>query len=217
MIYTDGSSQSHHRHIDPAYNEEIDVPDAWCFVVLGQKYNPGEESDLSRTHQVPYAADTLRVGSLVAEREALSWAMLWRLGLNVNTPTLLRSDSMLTIGQARGSIGVASCDLSFQTLRGCYHLLETLLGDDVGLDHVYGHLHDPWNEMADSLARQEAKRSFYLRRPAFGAPKLVKKLPFLWMIFDSSKGTPPFFGSGFNACPPALPPEQVDPTDSLQR
>lgn len=215
IIYADGSSQSKHKHIAPELNEELDVPDAWCFLVLGETFIDKSTSECTllgwQTHQVrydpshPWYIGANQVGSAIAEREALTWAFLWRLGVNTCLPTIFRSDSLLTIGQAEGSLGTAECDLSFQTLRGCYQLLKSALGDDVDLDHVFGHLGDPWNEMTDALAKQEARSSYFLQRPPFDLPKLLPKIPFLWMIFSTEHGMPPFVGTGFDISAPALP------------
>ena len=215
IIYTDGSSQSRHKHVAPALNEDLDLPDAWCFVVLGETFVNELESELTlvgwMTHQVrydpehPWYIGANQVGSAIAEREALTWAMIWRLGFNCRLPTVFRSDSLLTIGQANGSLGALSCDMSFQTLRGCFQALEAALGDDIDINHVFGHLGDPWNEMADTLAKAEARQSFFLARPNIDIPKLVTKLPFLWMIFDRSHGLPDFTGMGFDLRAPNLP------------
>lgn len=230
IIYTDGSSQSKHKHVAPALNEELDLPDAWSFIVLGETFQGHDASALSlvgwTAHQVrydpehPWHIGAKHVGSAIAERETLTWAMIWRLGLNSKLPTIFRSDSLLTIGQAEGSLGSACCDLSFQTLRGCYQALDAALGTDVALDHVFGHLGDPWNEMADALAKAEARSSFFLSRPNIDIPKIVSKFPFLWMIFDDMHGLPKFTGTGFDLCAPALPPDSPplrDHADSMPR
>ena len=217
VVYADGSSQSRHKHVAPALNEELDVPDAWCFVVLGETFVDNSKSECTllgwHAHQVrcdpqhPWHIGAQHVGSAIAEREALTWAFIWRLGLNSCLPTVFRSDSLLTIGQAEGSIGPAVCDQSFQALRGCYQILKAALGDDVELDHVFGHLAEPWNELTDALAKQEAKSSFFLPRPKIDIPKLLPKIPFLWMIFDRYHGLPSFTGTGFDIRAPALPPK----------
>ena len=217
VVYADGSSQSRHKHVAPALNEELDVPDAWSFVVLGETFMDNSTSECTllgwHAHQVrydpqhPWHIGAHHVGSSIAEREALTWAFIWRLGLNSCLPTVFRSGSLLTIGQAEGSIGPASCDQSFQSLRGCYQILKAALGDDVELDHVFGHLAEPWNEMTDALAKQEARSSFFLPRPKIDIPKLLPKIPFLWMIFDRHHGLPFFTGTGFDIRAPALPPK----------
>ena len=153
VIYMDGSSQSHHKHHSPAFNEEFDVPDAWSFVVLGETFLNENDSDLTlvgwSAHQVrcdpehPWHIGAQHLSSAVAEREALFWAMLWRIGYNSTIPTIFRSDSMLAIGQASGTLGPTVCDLSFQTLRGSAQLLQRALGSGFALDHVYGHAGDP--------------------------------------------------------------------------
>ena len=216
VIYMDGSSQSRHKHHSPAFNEDFDLPDSWSFVVLGETFINETDSDLSLVgwcaHQVrcdpdhPWYVGATHLGSAVAEREALFWALLWRIGYNSSLPTVFRSDSMLAIGQAAGTLGPAACDLSFKMLRGSAQLLHSAIGAGFHLDHVFGHAGDPWNELVDMLAKQEAKSSFYLKRPDIDIPHLRGKLPFLWMIFDADHGTPGFAGQGFDAFSPSLPP-----------
>lgn len=223
IVYVDGSSQSKHKHVAPALNEEIDVPDAWCFVVLGETRINSSTFEYTllgwQAHQVrydnkhPWYIGATHVGSAIAEREALVWAFIWRLGFDSCLPTVFRSDSLLAVGQADGTVGTAVCDQSFQTLRGCYQALQAALGDDVALDHVYGHLNDPWNEMTDVVAKQEAKSSFFLSRPDIDIPRLLPKIPFLWMMFENKHGLPSFTGLGFDVCPPALPQTLPDSTD----
>lgn len=60
IVYADGSSQSRHKHVSPALNEEIDVPDAWCFVVLGETLVDSNQPEYTlvgwHAHQVRYEA-----------------------------------------------------------------------------------------------------------------------------------------------------------------
>ena len=223
VIYTDGSSQSRFKHIAPLLNEEIGVPDSWCFLVLGENYLPNSKQELTligwSAHQVRYdpshawyiGAD--RVGSAIAEREALSWALLWRIGQNSNIPTVFRSDSMLALQQANGTIGSLECDTSFQILRGSAQLLEATLGPDGLLfDHVPGHAGDPFNEICDSIAKQEGQRSFFLPRPNIQLTKWRHLIPHLWILFGQKYGAPSFQGTGFNVSPPELPPIELPAT-----
>ena len=217
IIYTDGSSQTRHKHVDPMLNEEIGIPDAWCFLVIGETYLTSSTSELTligwSAHQVRCGQEdtwTLgadHTGSAIAEREALTWAMLWRIGQNSNIPTFFRSDSMLTLQQARGEIGASQCDASFQTLRGCAQLLETALGPQSLLfDHIPGHAGDPFNEFCDHIAKLEGRQGFFLKRPKLDLHTWRPIIPFLWMLFDTTSGLPEFQGQGFNVHPPALPP-----------
>lgn len=155
VIYVDGSSQTRSRHIAPQLSDEIGTPDSWCFLVLGETYTSDSSSELTligwSAHQVRCGSDqdwyigADRIGSAIAEREALTWAMMWRIGQNSNIPTLFRSDSMLALQQAQGDIGSIVCDTSFQTLRGCAQLLETALElGDFLLDHVLGPCRRPF-------------------------------------------------------------------------
>ena len=178
VVYADGSSQARSRHIAPQLNEEVGIPDAWCFLVLGETYTSSTTSELSligwSSHQVRYGTDpdwhvgADRIGSAIAEREALTWAMIWRIGQNSNIPTLFRSDSLLALQQAKGDIGSLCCDMSFQTLRGCAQLLEAALAPgDFILDHVPGHAGDPYNEFCDWGAKCEGRYGFYCKGPSF--------------------------------------------------
>ena len=232
VIYVDGSSQARCRHIAPQLNDEIGIPDAWCFLVMGETYTSSTTSELSligwSAHQVRCCPDhdwyvgADRIGSAIAEREALLWAMMWRIGQNSNIPTLFRSDSMLALQQARGEVGSLSCDLSFQSLRGCAQLLESALAPgDFLLDHVPGHAGDPFNEFCDWGAKMEGSKGFYLKRPNIELATWRPLLPFLWMLFDTAAGMPPFKGTGFDVRPPALPaiepPAKKEPRAPTQR
>ncbi|CAL1160873.1 unnamed protein product [Cladocopium goreaui] len=218
IIYTDGSSQSRSKHISPLLNEEIGIPDSWCFLVLGETYLSDSTSDLTligwSAHQVrtdpnsDWYIGADRVGSAIAEREALCWALLWRIGQNSNIPTVFRSDSMLALQQANGAIGSLVCDISFQMLRGCAQLLESALGPEgILFDHVPGHAGDPFNEICDQVAKQEGQRGFYLPRPQLQLKTWRQLIPYLWLLFGGNVGAPTFQGRGFSVPPPELPPE----------
>ena len=223
VIYADGSSQARSRHISPQQNEETGTPDAWCFLVLGETYTSDSTSDISligwSAHHVrcdatqDWYVGADRIGSAIAEREALFWEMIWRVGQNSNIPTIFRSDSMLTLQQARGDIGALCCDESFQNLRGCAQLLESALAPgDFVLEHIPGHAGDPFNEFCDWGAQAEGRDGFFLPRPNFQLATWRPLLPYLWMIFGASVGAPQFRGTGFDISPAALPPEELPPT-----
>ncbi|CAL1149915.1 unnamed protein product [Cladocopium goreaui] len=196
------------------------IPDAWAFIVLGEKYDDQGDSILSllgwSAHQVrydpasPFFAGATRIGPHIAEREGLFFAALWRAQLNINIPTVFRSDSSLAIGQASGRIGAIEIDLSFSLLRGLFQFLEAALGPDLLLlEHIYGHNSDPWNEAVDAIAKQEAQQSFFLQRPDIDLRRWHQAIPFLWMLFGDHCGCPQFCGDGFNVCAPSLPPDAI--------
>ena len=154
IIYVDGSSQPSQRHLPPLQVDMQGIPDAWAFIVLGEKYDEQGDSALSligwSAHQVrydqdsPFFAGATRIGPHIAEREGLFFAALWRAQLNTNIPTVFRSDSSLAIGQASGRVGAIEIDLSFSLLRGLFQFLEAALGPDLMLlEHIYGHNSDP--------------------------------------------------------------------------
>ena len=215
IIYTDGSSHSGNLRLAPELIEERSMPDAWSFVVLGEQYtDSGPVLTLLGwcAHQVrcsldsPWHLGSRAVGSWVAEREALVWAFLWRIGLNSNVPTIFRSDSAMTIGQAQGTLGSQQHDETFEILRGCHQLLEAALpSDGLRVEHVYGHNADPWNEFADHVAKREAVTGFMLSRGPLDVQFWRPLIPYLWMLFGSQYGMPEHCEHGFNVPVPALP------------
>ena len=216
IIYTDGSSHSGRLHRSTTFIDATEIPDSWSFLVLGEKYGPDQCSSLGlvgwMSHQVRYDPNcsaflgARSVNPLIAEREALTWAFLWRIFLNSNKPTTFRTDSATTKGQAEGTIGTAECDLSFQMLRGCYHLLEAALPEGaLQISHVYGHMNEPWNEFVDHVAKKEAHASYYLSWPDIDLTPWKPLIPHLWLIFAKQQGAPAFCGNSFDVPPPALP------------
>ena len=224
IIHTDGSSHSGRLHRSTAYIEACAIPDAWAFLVIGEKYQPNGKSRLTMlgwmAHQVrydeinPFHLGATAANPLIAEREALTWAFIWRILLNSTIPTTFRTDSLTSKGQAEGTIGSANCDQSFQLLRGCYQLLESALGQQaLQISHVFGHLGDPWNEFVDHVAKTEAVSSYYLMRPSIDLLKWKKLLPHLWLLFARHAGAPDFCGTGFHVPPPKLPVMPTPPED----
>jgi len=117
VIFTDGSSQTCHKHKPPLWIAENDISDSWAFAVFAEQYgtHPGELStleflgwscqsilyDLTAEHSI----GTSRIGSDASETEALFWAGLWRLSCNNEVPTVFVSDSRLVGDQAAGRCG----------------------------------------------------------------------------------------------------------------
>jgi len=217
IIYVDGSSQPNQKHLPPLRVDAEGIPDAWAFLVLGETYVTEEHSTLHllgwQAQQVRYDpespnfAGALKVNSHIAEREGLFFAALWRAKLNCNLPTVFRSDSKLTCGQATGSIGAAEIDFSYSLLRGIFQFLETAIPPDALIvEHIYGHNDDPWNEAVDTLAKKEAQSSHFLPRIDADLGKWGVVIPFLWMIVGERYGCPQFCGGGFDVHAPDQPP-----------
>lgn len=202
------------------------IPDAWAFLVLGEQYLPDGKSSLSvlgwHAQQVRYDpespnfAGALKVGSHIAEREGMFFAALWRAHLNLNTPTIFRSNSSLTCKQSTGEIGALEVDLSFTLLRGIFQFLEVTLGPDAfEVEHIYGHNQDPWNEAVDWIAKAEAHKSHFLPRLNVDLRVWGKAIPFLWMLAGQQFGCPTFCGNGFDVHPPDFPSMRT-PTSELR-
>ena len=216
IIYVDGSSQPNQKHLPPLRVDAEGIPDAWAFLVIGEKYVSNDQSTFHllgwHAQQVRYDpaspnfAGALKVNSHIAEREGLFFAALWRAKLNCNLPTVFRSDSKLTCGQATGSIGAAEIDLSYSLLRGIFQFLETAMDrNDLLVEHIYGHNNDPWNEAVDTLAKNEAQRSYFLPRIDVDLNKWGTAIPFLWMLAGERFGCPTFCGEGFDVHAPDRP------------
>ena len=217
VIYTDGSSGVS-RHTVPGRIESADTPvDSWAFVVLGERYpEAGEPGALFflgwQSQPVLYGEDKLhyigadRIGSDIAEREGLFWAMMWRIGRNSRIPTCFRPDNQMVIGQARGEYGTQERTLAFNCLRGAHQLLEAMLpAQALQLSHARGHCGEPWNDFADAAAKSESKRSHYLHRQPIDIRQWTADLPYLWTIFASDLGLPPLTADGHCPTPVQLP------------
>ena len=226
IIYADGSSAGAGRHLPPLRAAEEGSGDAWAYIVLGERYSPPGLTLLGWNAQlVQYdpegnhflGAD--RIGADIAEKEAMSWAGLWRLSHNSSLPTTFRTDSMTTELQASGHIGNPTGTESHATLRGIFQALESLLpGEALQHCHVPGHCGEPWNELCDFLAKLEIHKSQYFRRPALTMRMWRPALSYLWMILSQQDGLPRFCGEGFHVPPPQLPAPRPDqPLDSSQR
>eukprot|EP00435_Cladocopium_sp_Y103_P053323 s964_g17.t1 len=213
LVYVDGSSQGHQNHRPVEWIDERGIPDAWAMIVLAEIYESAHSSAQLllvgwTAQQVRYSAESRyflgasHTGATVAEREGLTWAFLWRIGINSRTPTLFRSDSQLSCNQAVGRIGTDHLEDTFLCLRGAYQLLETALPDThVDVEHIYGHSGEPFNDF-----KAEAHKSFFLPRPPLNMTLWRDKIPHLWMIFGEDFGCPPFLHDHFDAAPPDLPP-----------
>eukprot|EP00435_Cladocopium_sp_Y103_P052083 s55_g16.t1 len=217
VIYTDGSSKSQNRRKPPLWVQEHDAPDASSYVVLGERYRPAPEpSEVIflgwQAQQVTYEEDLShylgsdQIGSEFAEREALFWAAIWRLSLNLNTPTVFRSDSVTTADQSTGKSGCHDGHPTFCSLRSVMQALEASLPNSGFLvEHVRGHAGDAWNELADHLAKVESITGHKLHRQKIDLKTIQPLLPYFWMLFAQSAGLPTVTTAGFDVSAPLLP------------
>eukprot|EP00435_Cladocopium_sp_Y103_P064835 s146_g26.t1 len=222
IIFTDGSSQTKHRHRPPEWVAEHDLSDSWAFAVFAEQYpdGPQQPSKLQflgfQCQQVLYEAaaahhiGTTRIGSDASETEALFWAGLWRLSRNDAIPTVFVSDSRLVGDQAAGRIGSQICDMPFQHLRALFQALAECLPEDLlRVEHVRSHAGDPFNELVDFLAKQEGQRSLFLPRQPVNMTAFGPVLRHLWMIVSQHDDVPQLTQHGLDLSPPALPAATV--------
>ena len=218
LIYTDGSSPGGSRLTVPESTTHGECQfDTWAFLVVGETYEPGPNQP--KFHLVGWNAQPVlynpestqhlfadRLGSDVAEREALFFAGLWRLGLPSSVPTIFRPDSLSTCLQAEGSWGTASPGPAYRALRGVFQALKALLpGDQLQFAHVTSHVGEPFNDFVDFAAKSERIKSYYHQRQPIDLHKWAPVLPYLWMFLDKNAGLPPLHIHGFSAEVPDLP------------
>ncbi|CAL1155737.1 unnamed protein product [Cladocopium goreaui] len=221
LVYTDGSSLGSVKHAPPLRAEEDGTGDTWAYVIVGERYAPPGIKFIGWTAQQVHYDSTSnahlgakRLGADIAEKEALSWAALWRLSFNQKTPTCFRSDSRVALGQAAGTTGAEEMDETFAFLRGAFQAIEAALGrDGVQYQHVPGHAGEAWNEICDWLAKRERQRSFYCPRPRMDMRKWKAAMSHLWLIVGQHADLPRFCGKGLHAPAPQLP-QQHAPAES---
>ena len=213
LIYADGSSQSQKKRCPPQWVEEHDIGDTWCFAVFGENYQSEQLMFMGFQCQpvlydttAPHHLGTAHLGADAAEREALTWAAIWRLGQNHRLPTIFLTDSMLTRGQASGDIGASTAMTPLRLLRGLFQALRAALpGDCLRVEHVMGHAGDPANELVDFFAKLEAIKSLHLPRQRFNLQIWEKAIPSLWMLLTDEPDVPEYTQNGFDIKAPALP------------
>ena len=221
IIYTDGSSIGGSKFDIPDCpgdpNPKIDT---WAFLVVGETYAP--QPGQPKFHLVGWTAQQVlydpassqhlfadRLGSDVAEREALFFAGLWRLGFDSNLPTVFRPDSLSTCKLASGQCGTANPGPAYRALRGIFQALAARLpGDSFQFAHVTSHVNEPFNEFVDCAAKTERTKSFYHPRQPIDFHKWLPVVPYLWMFLDTQAGLPPLHLHGFLADAPDLPSSQ---------
>ena len=225
VIYTDGSSQPEHRRKPPIQADLEGHGDTWSFVVLGEQYIDEHHSRIAflgwTAQPVLYASDAAHyigsqvIGSETAEREALFWSGLWRLALNSTLPTVFCSDSKTAGRQAAGLDGSRLHDESYSNLRAVFQCLEGSMGESLHIQHVRGHSSDPWNDLADLIAKHERNKSCYLPRQEVDMRSWSTAFKHLWLHVTPNVGMPAFSGTAFDVGPPQMP-QDVQPQVSTR-
>lgn len=216
IVYTDGSSKAKDRHRPPIWNDEQGYGDSWAFVVVGETLTTEEHKvevlgwttqPVIYDHQSEHFIGADGIGSYLAEREALAWAAMWRLAQNSSVDTLFRSDSLTSARQALGLMGCSERTLSFNTFRGLFQSLEAALPPGaLAVEHIHSHTGEPFNEMADWLARTEREKSFYHPRQRLALKQWLPIIPHMWTLFSQTDGLPSLCANGLHAPIPQLPP-----------
>lgn len=210
VIFTDGSSQTCHKHKPPLWIAENDISDSWAFAVFAEQYGtqPDEPSTLEflgwSCQTVLYDMDaahsigTSRTGSDASETEALFWAGLWRLSRNDVVPTVFVSDSRLVGDQAAGRCGSTIKDMPYYNLRAVFQALHAgIPGQGLQVVHVRSHTGDPFNELVDWIAKREPHESQYLPRQAVNMRTFQSILRHLWIATAQTSDVPVLTKTGY--------------------
>ena len=219
LVYTDGSSQTRHRHKPPLWVAENDTSDSWAFAVFAEEYaeDPQQPSKIQFIgiqcqvvlceEQASHCIGTDKIGSDAAETEGLFWAGMWRLAQNHRVPTTFLTDSCLAGDQAAGRIDIADLNAPYRNLRAVYQALAAYLpGDSLRVEHVKSHTGDPYNELVDHLAKIAGSSNLCLPRQPVHMPHFRHVLPHLWMAVADQPDMPTLTKRGLDVAPVDLPP-----------
>ena len=222
LVYTDGSSQTRHRHKPPLWVADHDTSDSWAFAVFAEEYaeDPQQPSKIQfiglqcqvvlYEEQASHYIGTDKIGSDAAETEGLFWAGMWRLAQNHRIPTVFLTDSSLAGDQAAGRIDIADITAPYRHLRAVYQALAAYLpGDTLRVGHVKSHAGDPYNELVDHVAKIAGSSNLCLPRQPVHMPSFKHILPHLWMTVADQPDMPTLANRGLDVTPIALPPQTL--------
>lgn len=142
-IYTDGSAAT---------------TSAWSVVVLAETVQRELQLVGTFQHEVDVFGDNLiagdKHGNQEAELTALAWAFVWALQ-SCYEDFAVYSDSLTSVNLLQGEAASAGHDKLCQVVLALY----VALGKErmVTVAHVRGHSGNPWNELADAMARAAEK------------------------------------------------------------
>ena len=172
-IYTDGSDCLKNADGDP-------FPSAWALVILFGYENGSYKIAGATGGRVLIADDTWRSHNHVthcfgyrehspaaAEYHGLVWALLWLLQSPTALPCELFCDADCQLHNADGSMGYRP-----EPVPNLLRCLAVLAGQrrHLKFQEIAGHSGNPWNELADVLAKGFSAGSIFLPAPPGGLP-----------------------------------------------
>ena len=130
---------------------------------------------------------------------------MWRLGINSDITTVFCTDAKTAGDQATGKIGANEPDQSHRLLRALFQALEAALPTGcLQLHHMNSHTGEILNELADSIAKREAKQSFNIPHQQLNLQKWMPKFLQLWTLFGQRYGLPTWYDGFLDANAPDL-------------
>ena len=194
-----------HLYVDGSFSHDQGIA-TWAFVALGMKE---ELNDLyllgcSRGSVVTDQDDENWIGAnglsaFVAEQTALCMAGWFALSLSPSINLFFGYDN---VAAAKMAIGEWTQNRAHQVVsltRAIFQLIETRMQDEARLTtkHVLAHSNHPWNELADSLAKNALKKqcvsprlNFDIRPWITGRLPLVEHLAFFWRLYQDDSEYP---------------------------
>ena len=152
-VYTDGS----------AYRQDGENYSAWAFIVFASHQAEAVPSQLFYVDWfgAPTQDDPLHhqwVGAMYhcsrsGEGEAISWALMWLMQRGTSQQVHLHSDATSVLFAATGDWTFAEDDQLLRRTRSLFHLLWTVIGDNLRGHHVPAHTGVYGNEIVDLLAK----------------------------------------------------------------
>ena len=150
-IYTDGSAPK-------ISNNE--TTSAWAFTACGLDGDGGSYRIGHTMQQLVNSAILanlmLAVSSTMPELVAILYAVIWISVIKPTAPVTIFSDSKVAIDHACQKTAPTTC---IRIVQYIVTLMQRLARCSIIVDiqHVYAHTGQPWNEMADSMAKAASK------------------------------------------------------------
>ena len=197
-LYTDGTHQ------------RDSTTDSWALVITAEDQEGFSFiGSISALNTDAVRDDDFPANSTTSELTALIWAYAWVYARFHDHPTkpavTIHADSLVARGFAKGTFQPKHPNQLTQLARITHDLAASVT--DLSTDHVRAHLGHPWNELADSLAKRQAKRTDGSPQPewplAFHADR-ERQREWLEMATPEEKAAYPTMTPKGLSAPPAI-------------
>ena len=184
-IFTDGS-----------YQEQCQ---AWSCVAIGTSVNEPYFTYIGfLTGNTSGIFSDEEPSSFTAELNALSVAARISIAVNKRIPVHIHADSQTAKDVSFGNVIVHAHPYLGRAVRACFQLAQT--DRAVTISHVYAHEGNPWNELADTIAKM--CRLGRLEAFHFSPSQILSlaKLEWMWLFGENRHEAYPTFSDGNFTC-----------------